>query len=91
VFHAVRGAVGQQHGTGRGGGVHDADHRLLGHAPLAGPCEREDERAHERREETGRVRLPGVELVAEENAAVGASAAIWASAMSTKTTSRAST
>ncbi len=72
VLDAVRGEVGQQDGAGRGRGVHHADHGLLRHAPLTAAREREDERAHERRDETRAVRLPGVKLVAEEKRRRGA-------------------
>jgi hypothetical protein len=66
VLDAVGGAVRQQDGAGRGGSVHDSDHGLLRHAPLAAARERKHERADHRREEAGAVRLPRVKLVAEQ-------------------------
>ena len=72
VLDAVRRAVGEEHGGCGRDRVHDTDHRFLRHVPLARAGKREDERAHDGGREPERVRLPGVELEAEEERRGGA-------------------
>ena len=72
MLGAVRRAVGEEHGGGGGDGVDDADHRLLRDVALAAARQGEDERAEDREDEREGVRLPGLELEAEQEGGRGA-------------------
>src|SRR5439155_215488 len=58
LLGAVRRAVREEHGSRGRDGIHDADHRLLGHVTPSTARQREHERPEERGGEAERVRLP---------------------------------